>query len=102
MGSKKKEKLNSHNNLAESIEILDDSESSDAEVIPETQAKNMQTERNCPFEPFSQNTRLSSESLTSRREKSSSSISNVDRPPKRMQKRTTTPVRKKILRPHAD
>lgn len=49
MGSKKKEKLNFHNNLAESIEILDDSESSDAEVVRETQAKKMQTERNRPF-----------------------------------------------------
>lgn len=50
MGLKKKEKLNSHNNLAKSSEILNDSESLDAEAIQETQVKNMQTERNFPFE----------------------------------------------------
>lgn len=102
MGLKKNEKLNSHNNLAKSSEILDDSESSDAEVIRETQAKNMQTERNRHFEPLSQNTRPSSESLTSRQEKSSSPVSGVNRPPNRMRKRITNPMRKKILRPHAD
>ena len=47
-------------------------------------------------------TRPASESLLSGTEKSSSRVPSHDRPPKRMRKRTVSPVRKKIFRPNAN
>ncbi|MCJ1346300.1 hypothetical protein MMC31_004515 [Peltigera leucophlebia] len=98
IGLKKKDELGGH----ELSKTSSDSRSSDAEAIQETQPESRQITKNQPHKLRSHNTRLASECLPFRLEKSSLPIPSHDRPPKRMRKRTASPIRKKISRPNAD
>lgn len=98
MGLKNKDELDIH----ELSSTSSDTGSSDTKAVQETKPKTGQITRKQQHKLRFHPTRPASESLLSGAKKSSSPVPSHDRPPKRMRKRTVSPVREKIFRPNAN